>query len=197
MDWLKRKRTWLVIAIVVLIPVVAIAWWLISPVFLSKTVEEEFPISHTALVPAGMTRSQVEDVMASMAKVDSTMKEPMPAMMAEATALRTGEFRDADRFHKGEGIATIYRLSDGSHVLRVESFKVTNGPDLHVVLTSHPDPSTQDQVHQEGFLDLGKLKGNIGNQNYSIPAGADLSRLNAVVIYCSPFHVVFSVATFK
>ena len=46
-----------------------------------------------------------------------------------------------------------------------------------------------------GYLDLGKLKGNRGNQNYPIPADVDISIFNSVVIYCKPFAVVFSVAT--
>jgi hypothetical protein len=46
-----------------------------------------------------------------------------------------------------------------------------------------------------GYLDLGSLKGNIGNQNYEIPAGTDISEYQSVVIYCLPFHVIFSTAT--
>ena len=42
-------------------------------------------------------------------------------------------------------------------------------------------------------MDLGKLKGNIGNQNYPSLAGTDPANLNAVVIYCNPFNVVFAV----
>lgn len=54
----------------------------------------------------------------------------------------------------------------------------------------------REDVHVEGYIDLGKLKGNIGSQNYEIPGVADIQALNSVVIYCLPFHVVFSVATF-
>ena len=88
--------------------------------------------------------------------------------MVEATVVKRGEFAGADSFHKGEGTATIYSLPDGSRVLRMESFKVTNGPDLRVVLTPHADPAGRDDVHQTGYSDIGKLKGNIGSQNYPI-----------------------------
>jgi hypothetical protein len=37
----------------------------------------------------------------------------------------------------------------------------------------------------------------LGNQNYDIPAGTDLSRYQSVVIYCKPFHVVFATATLR
>ena len=45
-------------------------------------------------------------------------------------------------------------------------------------------------------IHLGALKGNVGNQNYDIPADVDLSEYRSVVIYCVPFHVVFSTAAF-
>ena len=118
-----------------------------------------------------------------------------PAAENEIQALGTGNFKDADAFHRGSGTATIYRTPDGSEVLRLEDLDVTNGPALHVVLSTHPDPERSAQVKQEGYVDLGDLKGNRGNQNYPIPAGVDTSVHKSVVIYCYPFAVVFSVAT--
>ncbi len=112
-------------------------------------------------------------------------------------AVARGSFKDADAFHRGSGAATIYRTPDGAHLLRLEDLNVTNGPALHVVLSTHPDPERSEQVKQEGYLDLGDLKGNRGNQNYPIPAGVDISAHKSVVIYCYPFAVVFSVATLE
>ena len=45
-----------------------------------------------------------------------------------------------------------------------------------------------------GHVDPAKLKGNIGNQNYVVPADADISTFQSVVIYCKPFRVIFCVA---
>ena len=174
--------------------VLALAWWLGSPLFLSKTVDEEFPLTVDATVPENMTRAEVEAVMKGMAMVDSPMSEGMMAGMAGASVVKTGTFRDADRSHKGSGSVTIYRLEDGSHVLRLEDLNVTNGPDLRVILSPDPDPRSRDDVTTEGYVELGKLKGNIGNQNYPIDAGVDVSAFNSVVIYCKPFHVLFAVA---
>ena len=116
---------------------------------------------------------------------------------AAAQAVGMGSFKDADAFHRGSGKATIYRTPDGNHLLRLEDLDVTNGPALHVVLSTHPDPERSEQVKQEGYVDLGDLKGNRGNQNYPIPAGVDISIHKSVVIYCYPFAVVFSVATLE
>ena len=142
--------------------------------------------------------SDVEDVMATMAKVDAPMDEedPMGDEVAKAAVVKKGEFAGADSFHKGEGTATIYNLVDGSHVLRLEAFKVTNGPDLHVFLARHADPKERADVTGPGFDDLGALKGNIGDQNYNIPAGVNPAQ-GSIVIYCKPFRVIFSVAPLK
>ena len=118
-----------------------------------------------------------------------------PAAANTPQAIASGSFKDADAFHRGRGTATIYQTADGSHLLRLENLDVTNGPALRVILSTHPDPERSEQVKQEGYIDLGDLKGNRGNQNYPIPAGADLSAHQSVVIFCYPFAVVFSVAT--
>ena len=109
-------------------------------------------------------------------------------------AIKQGQFKGADSFHRGSGSATMYQLPDGEHLLRFEDFTVTNGPRLHVYLSRHPDPDRSSSVVADGHLDLGRLKGNRGNQNYEIPSGIDISEYNSVVIYCVPFRVVFSVA---
>jgi hypothetical protein len=128
---------------------------------------------------------------------DKEMDEPMPseaqAAEVEPLVILQGGFKDADSFHKGSGKASIYQLPDGSHVLRLEEFSVTNGPDLRVLLAGHPAPTGRDDLGD--YLELGSLKGNMGNQNYDIPADTDLSQFKSVVIYCKPFHVVFSTAT--
>ncbi|MCH9038432.1 MAG: DM13 domain-containing protein [Chloroflexi bacterium] len=360
---LTRKRLLLAVAVVVLIPAAAVAWWLVSPLFISKTVEEEFPFAFNAVVPTDMTMSEVENVMAAMAKVGQEVNEPMsdmtdkmsgavepfqiaaemptpmtsaapsptntatpmaaanvlgmrtgqriesdirsftledltvevgvtvawtnqdaathtvtagspgiptgkwdsgalaqgagynftfdevgvfsylckihpdamqavvrvvakleptstPAPAPTATAepeptatptasptpvpvvvgpvkLKEGSFRDADSAHKGSGQATIYRGPDGSLLLRLEGFNVTNGPELHVLLSPHPNPENRNDVKRPGYVDLGKLKGNRGNQNYQIPDDVDLAAQRSVVIYCKPFHVIFSVASLQ
>lgn len=106
--------------------------------------------------------------------------------------LAHGTFTDADSFHKGSGLARLAR-SGAEAVLRLEEFRVTNGPDLYVYLAVHPQPRSRADVDQ-GFLTLGRLKGNIGAQSYALPVGTDLSRYRSVVIYCRAFHVVFSTA---
>jgi len=190
---LLSKRNLIIGAVVIGIPAVILGWWLLSPLFLDTEVDEPFPMSAAAEVPEDMTPEEVEAKMVEAAAVpDANADEPMPEV-SQRMILATGSFQDADEFHRGSGTATIYEVEPGSRILRLEDFEVTNGPELHVLLVPHEDPMSRDDV--AGYVDLGSLKGNLGDQNYDIPPGLDLSEFGSVVIYCQPFHVLFSVAS--
>ena len=179
---------------VVSVLVLALGWWLASPLFINDTVDEDFPLAAGAVIPEGVTMADVETTMATLAKMDEEQQEAMPSAMAEAMIVAEGSFQNADSFHTGSGTARLYRLADGSHVLRFEDFKVTNGPDLRVILSPHPNPQEREDATATGYVELAKLKGNVGNQNYALTAGLDPGAFGSVVIYCKPFRVIFSTA---
>jgi hypothetical protein len=193
MSLLLRKPVLIILAVIA-IPILAFAWWLLSPLFLNTTVNEEFPLSATADMPSGVTQQEAEDIMEGMAKINMDAAEPMPEKMAEATVLASGKFRDGDSFHKGSGDVSLYRLANGDAVLRFEGLSVTNGPDLHVLVSTHSDPMTKGELRDAGYSTLGQLKGNRGDQNYEVPSDIDADSIGSVIIYCMPFHVIFSVA---
>ena len=117
------------------------------------------------------------------------------AEAAQAVRLASGKFGGSiDAIHRAEGNASVYQLSNGVRVVRLENFKSTNGPNLYVYLSGDPSPRNSAQLHENGDFEVGRLKGNIGNQNYELPAGVDLSKFKLVVIYCKQFHVVFGSA---
>ncbi|MEM7347087.1 MAG: DM13 domain-containing protein [Chloroflexota bacterium] len=194
----------IIVALIVCAGVAAAGWYLASPLFIDDVVEEEFPFEMPSeeklaeMTDEELAAMEAEVLAASADMPDEVMEEPMPeeAASAEPIIVAQGQFQDADSFHQGSGSATIYQLADGSHVLRFEDFEVTNGPDLHVLLStaggSGPTPSGRSDIGE--YIDLGSLKGNIGSQNYEIPVDVDLSQYQSVVIYCMPFHVVFSTA---
>ena len=202
----------LLAALVVFVPAGALAWWLASPLFIDQEVNEEFPRLANATVPGNIKPADAEVVMMTMEKIANPVAEPMiemtatPAAPAPATAtpaaaavepvaLLAGGFVDGDSFHRGDGTATVYDLGDGSRVLRFEEFEVTNGPDLRVLVTPDPNPLDHDALVAAGYTELGRLKGNIGNQNYDIPAALDTGSIGSVIIYCKPFAVIFAVAS--
>lgn len=199
-EWVKgHKVVSAVIAAVIVVPGLGLAWWLGSPLFIDVTVDEEFPALENAVVPSGMAmvdaQATMEVAMDSPKQVEEEMMEAMGAMLAP-DAVKVGMFRDGDSFHKGSGSATVWDLGTDGFVLRFEDFNVINGPDLRVLLTTHPDPMGRGDVHADDvtYVELGKLKGNVGNQNYPIPNDVNVDDYRSVVIYCKPFQVVFSVA---
>ncbi|MDW0167830.1 MAG: DM13 domain-containing protein [Nitrososphaeraceae archaeon] len=135
-----------------------------------------------------MTQNEKEMVMNVFSKQNSTVDENMSDTTAPADVKPLiGNFVDVgDGFHKVEGVAKVIDLADGRTFLRLENLKATNGPDLYVYLSADKDASD--------IVNLGRLKGNIGNQNYEIPAGTDLSKYNTVLIWCKAFSTLFGSA---
>ena len=172
-------RKWLLISGMVLFLLIAapLGWYLVSPLFINTTVQEELP---AAIVAA-----------ATPAAAGTTV----PAGGAAATgpsALRSGQFHDVA--HEGSGTASVVRLADGKYVLRLEEFSVLNGPDLYVYLSALPDSTDSGPVLQSKYLSVAKLKGNKGNQTYELPADFDPATYNSVVIWCQQFRVNFATA---
>jgi hypothetical protein len=126
--------------------------------------------------------------------VNAKVNERMPADPANVSepVLASGSFHSVA--HGTEGTASVYQLADGKRLLRLTNFKTSNGPDVHVYLVAANDASDSDTVKNAGFLELGSLKGNIGDQNYDIPADADLAKYRAVTIWCKRFSVNFGTA---
>ena len=115
---------------------------------------------------------------------DVTVDEEMPIA---TLSIPMGSFVGVgDGIHDAQGDVIIIESDDGSRFLRFENFKATNGPDLFVYLAT--DETADD------FVSLGMLKGNIGNQNYMIPPGADLTNYDTVLIWCKQFSVLFGSA---
>jgi pentapeptide MXKDX repeat protein len=111
-----------------------------------------------------------------------------------AKTLFTGKFHG--KVHATSGRATVYQEADGKLVLRLTNFKTSNGPDVHVILVA-----TKDAGDDANFLknntervELGKLKGNEGDQNYEIPDGTDLAKFRTVSVYCERFNANFGAA---
>ena len=116
----------------------------------------------------------------------------METMPTAAKTLISGMFHSGA--HETKGTATVYQLTDGKRLLRLSGFETSNGPDVRVLLIAAGDATDNDTVKNAERVELGKLKGNIGDQNYDVPADLDLSRFKAVTIWCNRFSVNFGTA---
>jgi Electron transfer DM13. len=128
---------------------------------------------------------------------EASSPSPTP-VDAEPVALATGSFISHE--HETTGEVTIWELPDGTRVLRIEGLQTSDGPDLKVWLSDQPVIDGVDGwgVFDDGaYASLGDLKGNIGDQNYVIPADVDLDDFSAVSIWCERFAVSFGAAELR
>lgn len=126
-----------------------------------------------------------------------SVDEAMPSLpgSSSAQALLSGNFYSI--LHPTSGTVTIYLMGDGTRLLRLTDFKTTNGPDVHVYLVASDDAKDAATVERAGFVDLGEIKGNIGDQNYTLPSDLDLTKYRAISIWCKRFSVNFGAAPLK
>jgi hypothetical protein len=138
-----------------------------------------------------MSNEEREMIMKAAAQTNGTIvNEEMNTTGEETSTAYAGAFVGVnDGIHNAEGQAKVIKLSDGSNFLRLEDFRSTNGPDLYVYLST--DKGNSD------FINLGRLKGNVGDQNYKIPDGTDLSRYDTALIWCQAFSVLFGSGDLK
>lgn len=86
--------------------------------------------------------------------------------------------------HDASGRAAVV-LTGGRRVLTLRNFSIDPGPNVRVWLV--PRSAKGDAQIPKDHRDLGKLKGNRGNQQYRIPGSVDLHRYRSVVFWCVPF----------
>jgi hypothetical protein len=214
-----RKGIKLGIIAAIIIIVGAGAFYLASPLFISSEIDEPLPEGADVASPSPsnqfqefvamseeerieaanqMSEEEKNQIMLDFSRINSSnVNESMDDLQilgrendTDNGTLLTGTFVGVgEGIHDAQGIAKVIPLENGGNVLRLEDLVVTNGPDLYVYLST--DKSALD------FINLGRLKANIGNQNYPIPAGTDLTKYDTVLIWCKAFSVLFGSAELK
>lgn len=171
---MRRRRTWILVAAAVLVVLgaVTLIWFQPQKLFYDDTVDEALPGASATAEPTGSDETAT----------------PAPA---EPVELARGTF--ISREHQTTGTARILRLADGQQILRLEGFETSNGPALFVYLSQNPADG-EDGLFDDDYLDLGALKGNVGDQNYVIPAEIDPLGYTSVVVWCDRFSVSFGAA---
>jgi Electron transfer DM13 len=129
--------------------------------------------------------------------VNRRVDEAMPAAEGGLAPQPVESGRFYSILHPTKGTATIYQTGDGARVLRLTSFSTSNGPDVHVYMVAADDAKDIATVQHAGFIDLGVIKGNIGDQNYRLGSDLDLGKYRAVSIWCKRFSVNFGAAALR
>ncbi len=167
---------------VVLLLIVLVGWYLISPLFITTELNEDSPIDSDGSFKSmsAEEKAEFDDAVESMKDV---LMESDESMDLGAQVLKESLFiEDA---HGVEGKAILID-DEGEKIVRFEDFETVNGPNLHIYLAS--------DLGGEDYVDLGEIKATKGNVNYDVPDGTDLEKYNKVLVWCVPFKVLFSYA---
>ncbi|MDQ3986767.1 MAG: DM13 domain-containing protein [Actinomycetota bacterium] len=172
---LRLSRRTVIVGGLMLLIVVAIGLWWFEPqaLLIDERVDEAFPGAEQPTPDEDKEKSTVA-----------------PGDFRPDTLLAEGSFRGLS--HSVRGTALLIELGDGSRFVRFEDFEVENGPDLKVYLSAASADGSSGFT--DDFVDLGDLKGNVGDQNYRLPTGISLERYQSVVVWCRRFSVGFAVA---
>lgn len=200
MGFIKRYR-WPIIGIGVAGLVAAFLLFRPDKLFVDDVVDESLadafgapvetttaPGPTTTIGPTGVTSAAPSTTAPATTRAPATTTTTVPEP-AGPVAVGTGAFYGID--HTAAGTATVYE-QDGRFVLRFEDdTDIQNGPDLWVwVLAS----DSYDGGDPGVFIELGKIKGNVGGQNYDLPAEFDPDVHQFVLIWCKRFSVPFAAA---
>ena len=133
-------------------------------------------------------RQMAVDFVAARLTTPEPLDEPNLPLIdpdpAGVTMLLTGSFVTLDPVRGALGTASLYRLSDGRRLLRLENFEAGGGAEAHFLLRAYPDPATQSDLDQilQYPIDLGPLKSGAGSQNpTSRPRRASVQSSNSVM----------------
>ena len=142
-----------------------------------------------------------------LALVDMRVDDALPTSVADpaeqldatptpaSVQLAAGTFVSHE--HETTGDVRVIQNPDGTRVLAIENLSTTTGPDVHVWLSASDVIEGFDGWFTAGsapYVDLGPIKGNLGNQVYEIPADVDLSPYRSVSLWCVQFSVSFGAA---
>ena len=205
----KSKLFWLVSAgVIAIVLYLAFAVFGIQAAFVDREVNESFSpqagttdaaetsteetTGNSNDAPAETTTAEATTTEAGESAGAPTSEAAESTEPAEPVEVLAGTFHDAE--YEGTGEAGVYRLEDGSHVLRLENLNVDNGPDLFVYAVAASDAFDSSTVEEAGFVSAGPLKGNQGNQTYSLPASFDPEVHGAITIWCQRFSGNFTTA---
>jgi hypothetical protein len=172
---MARRHARRVIAVALAVAVAGFLWFRPDKLFVDEVVDEDIPAA--AGTPPARDAEHGDG---------GEPPPPDPDVLAEGGFVSHGRYTTT-------GDALVLDTGDGRRVLRLRDFSTSNGPDLRVYLSAAP-PGEQGRALADDFVDLGPLKGNVGNQNYPLPADVDMDTHSTVVIWCVRFTVSFGAA---
>ncbi|MBD3248302.1 hypothetical protein GF382_03365 [Candidatus Falkowbacteria bacterium] len=190
-----------IVFIILIVLIVAVGYYAISPFFDNKTIDDELPDNIIndqdddnnddgvdSLMPSGkeeLSEEMKDEFEKEMKKAEEDKELEMDEQMPEETKMIQSHPVMGTVGHPASGEVKILDTTTGK-VIRYENFETINGPNLHVYLAK--------DLKAREYYDLGEIKGTSGNINYSVPKEANLEDYKYVMYWCVPFKVLFNYA---
>jgi len=178
---LRRFVRWSWVAPVVLAAVVlGLAAWVVRPYYVDDT-------DNTRLVSGQVADASEVETPPSTGPASDAPSEPAPQPQPVRVAAAPLQGLAG---HSASGNVSLIRNSDGSHVVRFESFDIEGTPDPELYLIEGSDQTNP------GGADLGAQRGNVGDvSDYAVPAGVEPGAGWTVLVWCGQFAVEIANAT--
>lgn len=181
-DGTRARWRWIVLVMVVLaLATVVLLWFQPQKLLFDEQVDDALPVA-----PAPEEPDPEGSTPAGSRPAESRPQEPVD--------LYRGEF--ASRDHATSGTVRVVELVDGRRIVRLEGLDTDNGPDLYLYLSANAADGAEG-AFDDTFVSLGRLQGNLGNQNYDLPEGVDPAQYQSVVIWCDRFDSAFGAAALR
>jgi hypothetical protein len=194
-----RSRRLVAVAASTAVIVLALGLAVFQPwkLVVDEVVDEAAPSAGSAPPAGGAPASSAAATSSDASTPGSSAASSTPSP-AVSRVIARGELISHE--HTTSGTVVVLALPDGRRVLRLQDLRTSNGPDVKVWLSDAPVLPGADgwRVFDDGaYADLGSLKGNVGNQNYPIPASVDLAALPSLSLWCDRFDVSFGAAVLR
>lgn len=153
--------------------IVAIGWYLGSPLFIRTTVNEPLPAVTASAPPSAAVGAATT-----------------PASTPQTSIAFRGQLHYVDPLHNGKG-AVLLGVSSSCcpvgdrYFLRFEDVAITNAPDVHVYLSKDRGGKWSEATSKY----IGPLKATNGSFNYDVAPG-DAGDYASVVVWCRAFSVL-------
>lgn len=128
-------------------------------------------------------------------QVDVPLVEPLTPEMEKGRVVARGDIYSMDR--RGEGKMAVYRLADGSMMLRLEDFYISPNVDLEIDVSALERPKTTEDFDSAPYEQIALMPVTTGSTNYEIPRSIDLQEWGSIVIWCEPLHIAYAAATLE
>ena len=188
----RRTRVYVGAAIGVVAIATALALFQPWQLWVDSSVNDAAPTGAVALAPAAPAAPAANSTTPPTSIAAETETTTTPSVVTTvAVAPAPTNFISLD--HDTSGQLVLLQAPDGQRYVRFEGLATDNGPDVKVYLSTNPIDGPE-QAFDDDIVDLGRLQGNLGDQNYAVPAEVDLSRYRSLVIWCDRFNSAFGAA---